>query len=225
MANNMYVKTDWKDHIVNPESGEVIQQGTRFTANRANNMEEGIHKAHENIILHEESKENPHAVTARQVGLGSVNNYGLATQAEAEAGASNVKYMTPQRTKEALLKLIIAKAVPVADIENYFDGTDTEEVLQEVGKLLTEHLSDEVIHNIPHRTIRLNRDANNIFTTIEHHRKSDNTLLKKAVLSGGTSPTYTTRTVTYYAKDGTTVIRTDVYTLSYDADGNFVSEV
>lgn len=36
------------------------------------------------------------------VGLGSVENFGLATQAEAEAGTSAVKYMTPQRTAQAI---------------------------------------------------------------------------------------------------------------------------
>lgn len=41
-------------------------------------------------------------LTASDVGLGSVGNYGLATQAEAEAGASGVKYMTPQRTAQAI---------------------------------------------------------------------------------------------------------------------------
>ncbi|MEK3796105.1 hypothetical protein MKX42_30650 [Paenibacillus sp. FSL R7-0204] len=36
------------------------------------------------------------------VGLGSVENFGLATQAEAEAGTSAVKYMTPQRVAQAI---------------------------------------------------------------------------------------------------------------------------
>ena len=45
---------------------------------------------------------NPHSVTAAQVGLGSVQNYGIATQVEAEAGVSNVKHMTPLRTKQSI---------------------------------------------------------------------------------------------------------------------------
>ncbi len=36
------------------------------------------------------------------VGLGSVLNYGVATTAEAQAGTSSTKYMTPMRVKEAL---------------------------------------------------------------------------------------------------------------------------
>ncbi|TES56196.1 hypothetical protein E2L07_05790 [Halalkalibacterium halodurans] len=44
------------------------------------------------------------ATTKADVGLGNVENYGIATQAEAEAGTSNTKYMTPQRTKQAVDK-------------------------------------------------------------------------------------------------------------------------
>jgi len=36
------------------------------------------------------------------VGLGSVENYAKASQAEAEAGTSDVKYMTPLKTKDAV---------------------------------------------------------------------------------------------------------------------------
>lgn len=37
------------------------------------------------------------------VGLGVVENYGIATQAEAEAGIVATKYMTPERTKQAII--------------------------------------------------------------------------------------------------------------------------
>lgn len=40
--------------------------------------------------------------TKEQVGLGNVLNYGIATQAEAKAGTSNTKYMTPLRVKNAI---------------------------------------------------------------------------------------------------------------------------
>jgi hypothetical protein len=41
-------------------------------------------------------------LTAAMVGLGSVQNYGVASQAEAVAGSANDKYMTPLRTAEAI---------------------------------------------------------------------------------------------------------------------------
>lgn len=56
--------------------------------------------AQSDINSHEALKNNPHEVTKSQVGLGNLQNYGIATQSEAEAGASGTKYMTPQRTKQ-----------------------------------------------------------------------------------------------------------------------------
>lgn len=54
------------------------------------------------LKAHTDNKSNPHGVTKSQVGLGSVENYGIATDAEAKAGSSNAKYMTPARVKDAL---------------------------------------------------------------------------------------------------------------------------
>ena len=67
--------------------------------------------ANANIQSHISSTSNPHSVTKSQVGLGSVENYGIATQAEAQAGTSNVKYMTPLRVKEAIGSLGTVKSV------------------------------------------------------------------------------------------------------------------
>lgn len=61
---------------------------------------------------------------------------------------------------------------------------------------------------------RTNKDGNDIFTTVDHKR-DDGTKYRRSVLSGGSSPAYTTRTVTYYAADGTTVVRTMVFALTY----------
>jgi hypothetical protein len=46
-----------------------------------------------------------HTHTASQVGLGNVQNYGIATQAQAQAGTANNVYMTPLRVKEAISSL------------------------------------------------------------------------------------------------------------------------
>lgn len=57
---------------------------------------------YDRIDTHVNRTDNPHSTTKAQVGLGSVENYGLSTQAEAELGASNARYMTPLRVKEAI---------------------------------------------------------------------------------------------------------------------------
>lgn len=78
--------------------------------------------------------------------------------------------------------------------------------------------------SVPLRVVRSNKDSNDIFTTIEWFRQ-DTTKDSQSVLSGGTSPEYTTRTVTEYEADGTTVKRTTAYTLTYDVDGDLTTEV
>ena len=54
------------------------------------------------LETHKNNTSNPHSVTKSQVGLDSVENYGIATENEAKAGSVNNKYMTPQRTKQAI---------------------------------------------------------------------------------------------------------------------------
>lgn len=68
------------------------------------------------------------------------------------------------------------------------------------------------------------KDAEGLFTIVTYKR-SDNTVYKTSMLSGGTSSQYTTRTVKWFDTDGTTILATDVYTLTYDADGDLLSEV
>lgn len=74
------------------------------------------------------------------------------------------------------------------------------------------------------QTKKTNKDANGIYTSVGKYRKSTGTLYQLSVLSGGTSPLYTTRTVTNYAEDGITEIAKNIYTLTYDADGQLISE-
>ncbi len=67
------------------------------------------------------------------------------------------------------------------------------------------------------------KDAKGIYTTVEYNDASGN-LRKRSVLSGGTSPAYTTRTVTFYAPDGITQTGQRIYAIAYDGDGDFLSE-
>lgn len=46
--------------------------------------------------------DNPHGVTKAQVGLGSLENYGIATKVEVEAGTVTNKYVTPKLVSDAL---------------------------------------------------------------------------------------------------------------------------
>ncbi|MCY1272369.1 hypothetical protein D9M68_17580 [compost metagenome] len=62
---------------------------------------------------------NPHQTTKAQVGLGSVQNYAIATQAEAEAGSSNARYSTPLRVREAIEAIVgVTLNAHLADLSN-----------------------------------------------------------------------------------------------------------
>lgn len=96
--------------------------------------------------------------------------------------------------------------------------------INEVLNSLNAHQADYASHGDVATLERTNKDVNGIFTTLTWKRPGG-TKFKESVLSGGTSPQYTTRTVTYYETDGTTVKQQVVYALSYDVDGDLISEV
>ncbi|MNU61460.1 hypothetical protein D3C71_506670 [compost metagenome] len=73
---------------------------------------------------HAQDFNNPHKTTKAQVGLGSVDNYGTATTAEAQAGTSNAKFMTPLRTAEAITQqALIPLNAHIADKNNPHNTT------------------------------------------------------------------------------------------------------
>lgn len=98
-----------------------------------------------------------------------------------------------------------------------------------MGKITNQELDPLLSASIENlqstKVIKSNKDSEGLFTTVEYRRIADNTLAVKSVLSGGATPKYTTRTVTYYALDGITVVNSYVFALSYDADGVLISEV
>jgi len=57
------------------------------------------------LDTHINNSNNPHNTTKAHVGLGSVENYPIASQAEAEAGAAANRYMTPVRVAQAITAL------------------------------------------------------------------------------------------------------------------------
>jgi len=55
-----------------------------------------------NIPSGQTYKINGTALAKGDIGLGNVDNFGTASQAEAEAGVANNRFMTPERTKQAI---------------------------------------------------------------------------------------------------------------------------
>ncbi|PIC65328.1 hypothetical protein CSV79_01515 [Sporosarcina sp. P13] len=94
----------------------AVNQYLDYVYSRLNHKHDADYEPkNSNIQSHISNKANPHGVTKAQVGLGSVFDYGLATQAEAESGTSNAKYMTPLRTKQAIDKF---KPTKMSELEN-----------------------------------------------------------------------------------------------------------
>lgn len=71
----------------------------------------------------DEVDQKVNGITKSSIGLASVENYGIATQSEAEAGTSSSKYMTPERTAQAIRKLS-----PVPDLSGYATKNDLESI-------------------------------------------------------------------------------------------------
>lgn len=82
-------------------------------------LRQSIAELRHDFEAHENNKQNPHDTTKAQVGLGSVENYGIATTPEAQAGTVNNKYMTPLTTSQAITQLaLIPLNAHIADKAN-----------------------------------------------------------------------------------------------------------
>lgn len=139
--------------------------------------------------------------------------------------ADNPADYIPPEASDAVEEIIefIATVGTAENVNTIIDGSIIYASAEDLS-FLTEEVSmlkQEVIPSLSSE--RLNKDSNDIFTEIQYKRL-DGSLFKKSVLSGGVSPEYSTRTVTYYAADGVTMINFQTFNLLY-TDGELTSEV
>ena len=66
-----YIKTKWKDHIVDVDTGEVIQHGTPQSARNFNIIEDGVY----NVTT--QAKENKSNITSMAVEVATLKNASL----------------------------------------------------------------------------------------------------------------------------------------------------
>jgi len=108
-----------------------------------------------------------------------------------------------------------------------FIATDTQIIYCDTGsawqKIAVVNWNDIANKPIITRIKRSNPDAYGNYLQVNYYRKNG-TLFARSVLSGGTPPQYTTRTITIYDTDGTTVVDSYTFTITYDANGNPVDE-
>lgn len=111
------------------------------------------------------------------------------------------------------------------EIDNVVDAKITE-LNKEIAKVQDGSLVTQGEFNptVTYSTYKTNQDINGIYTTVTYKR-ADGTTHKVSELSNPVDDKYTTQTVTYYQADGLTVDKTEVYTITYNADGDVESEV
>lgn len=175
------------------------------------------------------------SVTKTDVGLGNVDNTSDANKpvSTAQQTALNLKANIASPTFTGTPKAPTAAAgnnttqlATTAFVKNAVD-TSANTINETVATHQADYaklLSDvDVLKKL--KKERSSKDNKGVFTTVTYKRKTDNTLYAKSVLSGGISPQYTTRTVTFYDVTGVTVLATVTYTLNYDLDGDWIGEV
>lgn len=116
----------------------------------------------------------------------------------------------------ALEQSLRADKIPISDTGNYFTLTTIEGALQEIGQT-----------NDLYNKYKSGYDADaSVYTIVEWKRRNDATLYKKLVMSNKNgSGLYTVQTITEYAADGATVVKTEIFDIVYNADGVPESEV
>lgn len=87
---------------------ELNRQLNNLNSTLVTKINADVKSVNDALIAHINNKNNPHGVTKAQAGLGSVENYGIASAAEAKAGTANNKYVTPARVKDAIDGLGVA---------------------------------------------------------------------------------------------------------------------
>ena len=82
---------------------------------------------------HVKSKQNPHSVTKTQIGLGNVQNYEIATSAQAKAGTATNVYMTPKLTQENFDSNMVVRHMASDEFRNAKSG---EAYLTRIGDIV-----------------------------------------------------------------------------------------
>ena len=90
--------------------------------------------ADNDFLVHDGTDWKNRAITKTDVGLNNVQNYGIATQAEAEAGTLDNEYMTPLKTAQHVDSRIDYYTLTIADTD--WSGTDPVTAVKTVSGVL-----------------------------------------------------------------------------------------
>lgn len=137
---------------------------------------------------------------------------------------NNQVYKLSGNTNLNGLTNLIGSYADVKQIYNSFSVTEISHAHHaDIAEIAKTYFGKDVIdRDNTLRMVRSGKDSNAIFTVVNWEDEFGR-IVKTSTLSGGTSPEYTTRTIEY--KHNGTTFETIVTTLTYDGDGDLVSEV
>lgn len=118
------------------DSNDIARQQSTEALLKAEQAIQSAADANTNINNHIQNITNPHGVTKAQVGLGSVENYAMASQTEAETGASNERYMSPLRTKQSIEANAVVNGVTTSGIDSVVLKIQPTQPAAESGKII-----------------------------------------------------------------------------------------
>ena len=123
------------------------------------------YKASDALLAHIADKSNPHGVDKTQIGLGIVQNYGMATLAQASEGTSQILYVTPAGVTKRIEAMVLPSLndhigntnnphgtnkthVGLGNVDNYKTATPAEALLSTTAdKFLTPALVYHILAN------------------------------------------------------------------------------
>jgi len=117
------------------------------------------------LNAHTARVDNPHGVTKAQVGLGSVLNYGVASEAQARAGTSDSLYMTALKTAQAIsTQALVPLNAHTARVDNPHGVTKAQVGLDSVDNFATATEAEARTGTVNNRFMTPLRSSQAIFT-------------------------------------------------------------
>ncbi|WP_409176671.1 phage tail protein [Brevibacillus fortis] len=178
--------------------------------------------AQDKVNVHANRQDNPHKVTAEQVGAAKADH----THNNATTSLPGFMSVSDKIKLDSIQKDAINKGTAdtlYAPFNHVGAGGSAHARATATADGFMS--SEDKDSNQSFRKYRSGFDsAAQVYTTVEYKRK-DGTLFMRSVLSSKVGDNYTVDTRTFYGTNGTTVRRTEVWDITYDAQRNPVNEV